>query len=58
MNFIGRRSSNLSAWQELVSTVHRDADKFFCQTLGPARPPLKICSLPAPDPPFHLWVGR
>ena len=22
------------------------------------RPPLKICLFPAPDPPFHLWVGR
>ena len=22
------------------------------------RPPLKICSFPTPDPPFHLWVGR
>ena len=22
------------------------------------RSPLKICSFPAPDPPFHLWVGR
>lgn len=33
MNFIGRkRSSNLSTWQELVSTVHRDAEKLFCQT--------------------------
>jgi hypothetical protein len=29
----------------------------FLQSLT-LRPPLKICSFPAPDPPFHLWVGR